>query len=375
MSNHHIEIIKNELEEQGIRYEIIEEDIESENEGFIKIPEFAKESINALMRDLPGMVTDHINAHGTYKVYFDKGLGVLQKSAKHPGYNNGIVVKSGTNNEITGVARLKATSPLPGIINSAFSALAIVTGQYFLSKIDTTLDKMASGVNEIANFLKDEKKSELEASEKHLQYVIDNYSDIMGNDIQRTSVVTNLGRIKIEAEKIALLYNKKIKEDEEKDVILTEKADHIFWYHSANLIYCRAAFLEILVSGNMSEQYVSNVENDIIEHLDQSQEYGELLQGKLYRMIKKRKKENTVFGRLKKIDYDGVIVFRKSARKKEPSLEDLQACRSLADGLFKKENSSLYMLMIPKSIKQYETIYNERTEIMMRNDEIYLKVK
>ena len=74
-----------------------------EESGFTKIPDTLLPQLGALAQYLPGEAVGLSNI-GTYKAVFDKGLGVLQKSAKHPGLFVGNVVSPGTNNDIKGVA-------------------------------------------------------------------------------------------------------------------------------------------------------------------------------------------------------------------------------------------------------------------------------
>ena len=86
--------------------------------------------IGMLFQQLPGLATHAVSYQGTYRVYFDKSLGVLQQAKQGDGFLRANVVQAGTNNKITGQALLKAASAGPLVANAVFSALSMVTGQY-----------------------------------------------------------------------------------------------------------------------------------------------------------------------------------------------------------------------------------------------------
>ena len=102
-----------------------------EEQGYIKIPNGALEQVGAIAQYIPAEAASLANA-GLYKAVFDEGLGVLQKSAQHPGFYLGNVVSPDTNNDIRAVAAWQEVSASPQIALGIFTAVSFVTGQYFL---------------------------------------------------------------------------------------------------------------------------------------------------------------------------------------------------------------------------------------------------
>ena len=92
-----------------------------------------------MFQQLPGLASHAISYHGTYRVYFDKSLGVLQPAKQGDGFLRANVVQAGTNNKITGQALLKSASMGPLVANAVFSTLSMVTGQYFLYNKEDSL--------------------------------------------------------------------------------------------------------------------------------------------------------------------------------------------------------------------------------------------
>ena len=108
--------------------------------------DFAK--LNACFRDVPQILKELSDARyysGSYRVIYDKGLGVLQKSAKDPNLFRANIVTPGTNNDINGQALLQELKPtelmkVSNLLMSAFSVAAVATNQYYLARIDSKLD-------------------------------------------------------------------------------------------------------------------------------------------------------------------------------------------------------------------------------------------
>ena len=101
--------------------------------------DFAK--LNACFRDVPQILKELNDARhysGAYRVIYDKGLGVLQKSAKDPNLFRANIVTLGTNNDIKGQALLQELKPtelmkVSNLLMSAFSVAAVATNQYYLA--------------------------------------------------------------------------------------------------------------------------------------------------------------------------------------------------------------------------------------------------
>ena len=128
--------------------------------GYKEIPDSHLGQIGMMFQQLPGLASHAISYHGTYRVYFDKSLGVLQQAKQGDGFLRANVVQAGTNNKITGQALLKSASMGPLVANAVFSALSMVTGQYFLSEINSKLSSIDKKVDGIRQFLEMEKSAD-----------------------------------------------------------------------------------------------------------------------------------------------------------------------------------------------------------------------
>ena len=243
-----------------------------EESGFTKIPDTLLPQLRALAQYLPGEAVALSNI-GTYKAVFDKGLGVLQKSAKHPGLFVGNVVSPGTNNDIKGVAVWQEVSASPQIALSIFTAASMVTGQYFMAQMNSKLSQINQGINSLRDYMEAEDFSALKATDEFLQGVYSNLSSISQNDVQRQSSLTNVTGRKLICNEIANKYEQII---EEMDLPSRKKEDidsSIFHfskclsvYHYALHLYAGTVYLEMILSQNTDAEYLNNIIKDIQNH-------------------------------------------------------------------------------------------------------------
>jgi hypothetical protein len=167
--------------------------------GYKEIPNSHLGQIGMMFQQLPGLATHAISYHGTYRVYFDKSLGVLQQAKQGDGFLRANVVQAGTNNKITGQALLKSASMGPLVANAVFSALSMVTGQYFLSEINGKLSSIDKKVDGIRQFLEMEKISGLWANEEYLQQVVRDFASIQENEHLKQATIIQLQQIRKES--------------------------------------------------------------------------------------------------------------------------------------------------------------------------------
>lgn len=177
--------------------------------------DFAK--INAYFQSIPfylKSINDAKYYSGTYKVMYDKGLGVLQTAAKDPSLFRGNVVAHGTNNEITGQALFQKVHPevmtLSNIVTASFTVASIATSQYFLARIDNKLESVEKKVNEIKQSLKMEKESQLWADGEFLKEVSDNVQFILSNEVYRQATLINVQSIRKTALANIKLFSKQL---------------------------------------------------------------------------------------------------------------------------------------------------------------------
>lgn len=151
---------------------------------------YQKESINMLL----GMVPQTASAGTllqTYIAKFPANLPVgaeLMSSSKVP---TGVYSAITADNKIVAHATFHSTQSL-GIAMGVFSAMSIVTGQYFLSQINSELGRMNVKLDEVLEFLKGEKNSELLSEIAFVKYAYKNFNSIMKFENQKIATISNV---------------------------------------------------------------------------------------------------------------------------------------------------------------------------------------
>lgn len=246
--------------------------------GYKEIPHSHMGQIGMMFQQLLGLAAHAVSYQGTYRVYFDKSLGVLQQAKQGDGFLRANVVQAGTNNKITGQAFLKAASAGPLVANTVFSALSMVTGQYFLSEINGKLSQIEKKIDNIQQFLENEKRSELFANYYFLQQAIQTFEFIQSNDCQKQATIHQFQRIRIASNANLNFYStafqqKKtelinLKSNTPKNIkkipgVINEIGDIVLLYKFALYTYSLAYYLEIMLSGNMDSKYINIVKKEI----------------------------------------------------------------------------------------------------------------
>lgn len=242
--------------------------------------DFAK--INSAFQYVPSLLKSMYEANhysDAYKVVYNKGLGVLQKSAKDPNLFRANVVTPGTNNEITGQALLKELNPsfitLSNIVLSTFTIASIATNQYFLARIDKKLESIEKKVNEIHRFLETEKENELISHGDFLYKLRDKLPYILHNETYTQSTLTNVQKIRTKSRAHFKSYYDQIKNikssfnqnDNFKET--TEKLNKLrnylpkYWYSA--YLYEVAYCLEVYFSQMTDSAFLQKVRLDMEE--------------------------------------------------------------------------------------------------------------
>lgn len=278
---------KNEIilldEELGLSIVPIEQDESFKRYTKVSKDDFAK--LNACFRDVPYMLKELNDARfysGTFKVIYDKGLGVLQKSAKDPNFYRANIVKPGTNNDITGQALLQEIKPneimkASNLIMSAFSVAAIATNQYYLARIDSKLDAIEKKVDEIQRFLEIDKESQLWADGEFLKETRNNIQFIIEDDIYRQATLTSVQSIRrTSLANIKLYYEQLIElkelldlkdNDKETNANLNKYKGYLprFWYsvYLYEVSYCLETYLSKIIDEKFLQQVIIEMEKII----------------------------------------------------------------------------------------------------------------
>ena len=91
-------------------------------------------------------------------------------------------------------------------IMGTFSAMSIVSGQYFLKQINSELSRIKYGMDKILEFLYGDKKAELMSEINFAKYAYENFGSIMSRPDQRAATIASLQEGKKVAMKDAEFY-------------------------------------------------------------------------------------------------------------------------------------------------------------------------
>ena len=151
---------------------------------------YQKESINMLL----GMVP-HAASSGTllqtYIAKFPADMpagATLMTSLKDP---TGVYSAIVADKKIVAHATFHNTQSL-GVAMGVFTAMSMVTGQYFLSQINSQLSRMDTKLDEVLEFLKGEKNSELLSEIAFVKYAYKNFNSIMKFENQKIATISNV---------------------------------------------------------------------------------------------------------------------------------------------------------------------------------------
>lgn len=143
------------------------------NQIFQYIPQFASSQINHRAVNAAFKAA----TEGSYRVRLDAGMH-LCRSRLTPGAYRAVGL-SDTTNQIAGNAELFANdavlnvSRAPQIALGVFNVASLVTGQYFMSQVNTKLEALVTSVGKVEKLLDAQRHGELKTAEQEL-------SDIMG---------------------------------------------------------------------------------------------------------------------------------------------------------------------------------------------------
>ncbi len=256
------------------------------------------ERIDSVLQLIPSLLHKETLNSDTYRVIYDKGLGVLQKASKdHQGmFRANVVSANGKNNDVVAQALLEKTSELPNVISEVFSVTAMITAQYFMSQINFKLDYIQKKIDEIYKFLEDDKRSQIESAAKYLSDIHKIYQDIADDSSHKTAVLSTIQNIKMNASSNLIFYKNRITDIREgnykktKLMKICKKNNYYIEGYGLSLhLYAYSVFLEIIIGDKYSSNFIKN-ELDCIHGF--SKEFAEKIN--IYnQFIEKKDAENT----------------------------------------------------------------------------------
>ena len=175
---------------------------------------------------------------------------------------------AGPDGKIAGTASLHALSS-EALTLQAFTAMSVVTGQYFLSEINKSLTMLQWSMDKILEFLYGDKKAELVAELNFVKYAHENFSSIMAHDEQRSGIIAGLIQSrKVSMKDIEFYLNNldtTVKGEPNESIDQTsEKASRLKECLDLSLqLYILSAVLEVYYSENYDQKYIEYMKQDI----------------------------------------------------------------------------------------------------------------
>ena len=379
--------------------------------NYTRIKDTSVTRIFSILRDLP-FIEAQFNAEqraaGTYRVIFDKGLGSLQKSAANPERLRANVVAYGSNNRIVGQAELeKFQSKVISPSLAVFEVASIVTGQYYLSRIDRALTNIHKELKNIVRILENSKESELCAHERALQSVSNKLSIILYDENYRKSTLNNVQHIRMSAMTLVEYYYRErlnvletwSKDKAKKAYYIREFIDtyqnKMELYSRSFRAYALAYVLEVILSQMTGTDSIRSIKEEITEV---AHEYNQEYEGHFTNFNNQAMEDynNTIkeasasmiggaatgfVGSLIGIPtlpiiglvFGGVWIGNSIRDKKtEEVLEQFK------ESLVKIEEYNAYNNNIAEksalTLDALDYLYNNRVELLVRGDEMYVKV-
>ena len=239
----------------------------------LKLDTYQRSQVASLLQHIPQALAAN-SLSQAYIVKFPKGLPHVLTALKQGGYSTAL---KGPDGHFVGTASLYPISAQAAALG-AFSAMSAVTGQYFLSEINSELKLVNTKIDQIINFLYGEKKAELLAEINFVKYVHENFASIMAHSEQRLSTITNLQAAKKVAMKDIEFYladleriaNKEVKDYSE---LCSDSSEALSIKESLEMsrqLFVVSGMLELYCAQNYDKAYLCYVEEDVIGYINKS---------------------------------------------------------------------------------------------------------
>jgi hypothetical protein len=204
-----------------------------------------------------------------YKVKFPKGMSHILMKYKTGGVGSSIIGEKGG---IVGHAAFYSMA-VESAVYGAFAVMSIATGQFFMCQINNELRQINRKLDEILQFMQDDKRYELFAEIKYLQSACNNYSSIMLHGEQREAVLNSIQEAKKLAIKDIGFFGesldrklkdlKKVKYFDKLKSIINELKPIRESYEQSLQLYIMSCIADVYFAQNYDKSYIDMVENDI----------------------------------------------------------------------------------------------------------------
>lgn len=394
-------IFKEYLEKAGIEIDTDISVFKMHKDDYIKLDNTMVGRIDSVMQIIPNMVNQNAYNGDVYRVVYDKGIGVLQKSAKYPGQLLGNVVSPDANNKIKDVARLQEIAMGPQLVNGVFSAMSMITGQYFMTQINNNLSQIEEEIALVQQYLENDKRSKLQSAEEFLKMTQKSLQFILENEGQKQSTITSIQKIKMDS--LASINFYKMQINNLRDISKkTDKAEEIiqnvqkicfmiseYWY--SLYLYCFAVYLELVVGQNFNSEYIAILIEDMTDKCNIYKNDYNVWKNELNKYIKSTNafEKNKIYDAMKKIGDlkiygSSSIIITKALVRLFGNIAD-EADKKSKEEKKDKAVKSMNVAEIWENLKPieakkndlllFDNIYNGRIELIKDNEEMYVKLQ
>lgn len=248
-------------------------DIESDNQyKKMELDITQKMQLNALLQHVPSAIAAGQLANA-YTITFPKGLPHTLMKLKTGGFATPVI---GTEGNILGMASLYPVLAEAALLGT-FTALSVVTGQFFLSRINKELTKINQKLDQIVEFLYGEKKAELMSEVSFTKYAYENYASIMLHEEQRVATIFSLQQAeKVAVKDIEFYLNDLDRKVGSKEKICERSRDALQMKECLDLsiqLYVLSRLLEMWYAQNQEQKYVKFLQETMLEYIEKIEKH------------------------------------------------------------------------------------------------------
>lgn len=279
---------KEEIREYGLQYSLVKVNTKDLNrKGYQKLNADMMARAFAIFRYVPSNVALEAQkkmadknaeemAKDAFKVILKDGMH-LAKSKSTMGAYRGAELDDITN-KVAGQAEWMELNPIklsrtPQIVAGVFSAMSMVTSQYYLAEISKKMESIDNKIDSIKEILLNDKRAKVWTDNQVLDQIYSNLKYTMDNHFERQVVLTEVITIKREALSNISFFdmqihskldhvNPKGKKDEIEDTI-KEIFEYMPEYWNSLWAYEKAVLLEVVIAEMDAPEYLSNNINAI----------------------------------------------------------------------------------------------------------------
>ena len=233
----------------------------------LKVNPDQKKQISALIQGIPSLVAAETLAE-TYVVKFPDGLQHSLVALHQGGFST--MYKEGE--KFAGSASLYSTASQAAFLR-VFTIMSIISGQYFLSQINSELKVMKLNIDKILEFLYGDKKAELMSEVSFVKYAYQNFDSIMEHDGQRIATISSLQNARKIAMKDIEFYigdlDSAVNGKDGSDIgSLTESTMQIKASLELSMqLYGISSVLETYYAHNHDASYIKYIDNEISSYI------------------------------------------------------------------------------------------------------------